>query len=105
MARESIGWIGLGNIGLPMARRVVQAGYEVTICGHARREPVDELKRLGAREAATPDLLARASDVGISIVRDVHQTEEILLGLDGLWAGFHPGQLLVLSSTLPPDFC
>jgi phosphoglycerate dehydrogenase-like enzyme len=45
---EKVGFIGLGDIGLPMAKRVVTHGYQVTLCGHVRREPVEEMKSLGA---------------------------------------------------------
>lgn len=105
MQQERIGWIGLGSIGLPMAKRLVKHGYAVTTCGHRRREPVEEMKQLGAREAATPKGVAQAADIIFSMARDVPQTEEALFGAQGVWDGLRAGQLLVLSSTVLPDFC
>ena len=105
MQQERIGWIGMGNIGLHMAKRLAAAGYTVTVAGHSRREPVEEMKRLGAREAATPKEVAEASDVVFTMVRDVPQTETVLYGPGGLWSSLRPGMVLVLSSTLLPNFC
>jgi len=105
VGQERIGWIGLGSIGLPMAQRLVKHGYAVTTCGHQRRAPVEEMRQSGAAEAATPRAVAGAADVVFSMVRDMPQTEEVLFGAQGVWEGLRPGQLLVLSSTLLPDFC
>ncbi|MFQ5874077.1 MAG: NAD(P)-dependent oxidoreductase [Dehalococcoidia bacterium] len=105
MQKERIGWIGLGNIGLPMAKQLVKHGYEVTICGHTRRQPVEEMKSMGASEVKTPKEVAEAADVVFSMVRDVPQTSEVLFGEQGLWEGLRAGHILVLSSTLLPDFC
>lgn len=105
MAKEKIGWIGLGNIGLPMAKRLVGAGFEVIVCGHVRRQPVEEMKAMGAREVANPKEVAGASSIIFSMVRDVPQTEEVLFGPKGVWEGAKRGSTLVLSSTLAPDFC
>ncbi len=105
MHKERIGWIGLGNIGLPMAKQLVQHGYEVTTCGHTRRQPVEEIKSMGANEVSNPKEVAQAADVVFSMVRDVPQTREVLFGEQGLWEGLRAGQILVFSSTLLPDFC
>ncbi|MDP7239628.1 MAG: NAD(P)-dependent oxidoreductase [Dehalococcoidia bacterium] len=105
MEKKKIGWIGLGNIGLPMAKQLVKHGYKVTVCGHTRRQPVKEMKSLGASEVKTIREVAEASDIVFSMVRDVPQTGEVLLGEQGLWEGMRADQILVLSSTLLPSFC
>jgi len=56
---KRVGFIELGDIGLPMAKRVVTSGFETTVCGHViRRKPVEETKSLGARESKTPKEVA-----------------------------------------------
>jgi 3-hydroxyisobutyrate dehydrogenase-like beta-hydroxyacid dehydrogenase len=105
MEMERIGWIGLSNIGLPMAKQLVKHGYEVTVCGHARRPPVEEMKSMGASEVKTLREVAEVSDMVFSMVRDVPQTREVLFGEQGLWEGLRDEHILVLSSTLLPDFC
>lgn len=102
---KKVGYLGMGDIGLPMAKRVVTNGYEVTVCGGRRREPVEEMKKLGAKEAASPKEVALASDAVISMVRDDAQTEEIVFGAKGLLAGARKGSVIILMSTLTPAFC
>lgn len=105
MVRD-VGFIGLGNIGLPMARRLASSGsFRVTVCGHRRREPLETMAAAGARVASNPRQAAEASQVFISMVRDQPQTEQALFGEGGAWEALGPGTVLVLSSTLSPDFC
>lgn len=63
----SVGWIGLGNIGAPMAHRVLAAGFPLQLWAR-RRESMLELERAGARVAESPEALARASDIVATIV-------------------------------------
>lgn len=100
-----VGFLGMGDIGLPMAKRLVTNGYEVTICGGRRREPVEVMKALGAKEVASPKEVALASDVVIGMVRDNVQTEEIVFGENGILAGAGQGSVIILMSTLTPAFC
>jgi len=100
-----VGFIGLGDIGLPMAKRVVTHGYEVTVCGHVRREPIEEMKRLGAKEVKTPKEVAAASDVTITMVRDDNDTREVILGPGGVLEGAKEGSGIIMTSTLSPAFC
>ena len=100
-----VGFIGLGDIGLPMAKRVVTHGYEVTVCRHVRREPIEEMKRLGAEEVKTPKEVAAASDVTITMVRDDNDTREVILGPGGVLEGAKEGSGIIMTSTLSPAFC
>jgi len=102
---EKVGFIGLGDIGLPMAKRIVSGGYQVTVCGHVRREPVEEMKRLGAQEARTPKEVAQASEVVITMVRDDPQSDRVILGPDGVLEGAKASDCIIMMSTLSPDFC
>ncbi len=103
---KDIGFIGLGNIGLPMAKRLATSGsFQVTVCGHRRREPLEEMAAAGARAVSTPREVAVASQVLITMVRDQPQTDQVLFGQDGAWEGLGSGSTLILSSTLTPDYC
>ncbi|MCX5998523.1 MAG: NAD(P)-dependent oxidoreductase [Chloroflexi bacterium] len=102
---DRVGFIGLGDIGLPMAKRIVSHGYEVTICGHVRRDPVEEMKRLGAKEAKTPKEVAEASDVVITMLRDDDDTGRLILGEGGVLEGTRNGSGIIMMSTLSPAFC
>jgi 3-hydroxyisobutyrate dehydrogenase len=102
---KRVGFLGMGDIGLPMAKRVVTNGYDVTVCGNLRREPVEGMKKLGAKEVASPKEVALASDVIISVVRDNEQTSKIVFGENGILAGAKKGSVIILMSTLTPAFC
>jgi 3-hydroxyisobutyrate dehydrogenase-like beta-hydroxyacid dehydrogenase len=102
---SKVGFIGLGDIGLPMAKRVVTHGYEVTVCGHTRREPIEEMKGLGAKEVKTPKEVAQASEVTITMVRDDVDTGEVVLGPNGVLEGSKEDSGIIMMSTLSPAFC
>jgi 3-hydroxyisobutyrate dehydrogenase-like beta-hydroxyacid dehydrogenase len=102
---EKVAFIGLGDIGLPTAKRVITHGYEVTVCTHRRREPVDEMKKLGAREVPTAEAATRASDIIITMLRDDSDTSELILGNGRLLESAKAGSALIMMSTLSPAFC
>jgi 3-hydroxyisobutyrate dehydrogenase-like beta-hydroxyacid dehydrogenase len=105
MTEERVGWIGLGSIGLPMARTLQRKGYQVTVVGHQRREPVEAMKRDGAKEANSPRELAKECQIIFSMVWNREQTEEVVFGSNGLWQELGADHTLILCSTLTPDFC
>jgi len=101
---ERIGFIGLGGMGLPMAKRVRSCGYDVTVCGHIRREPIEEMKSLGATEANNPKEVAHASDIVITMLRNDDDTGEVVLGQNGVLEGIKDGGGIIMTSTLSPNF-
>ena len=58
-----IGFIGVGLMGHGMAKNIVTKGYPLVVLGHRRREPVEHLKSLGAKEASTAREVAAACDI------------------------------------------
>jgi 3-hydroxyisobutyrate dehydrogenase len=104
-AVKKVGFIGLGDIGLPMAKRIVIGGFETVVCGHRRREPVEEMKRLGARESGTPREVAEATEVTVIMVQNDKQAEEVIFGPDGLLEGTKAGDAILLMGTFSPSFC
>lgn len=97
----NVGWIGLGLIGKPMARRLLQAGYPLTVWNRTQAKAAD-LAREGARLAATPREAAAAADVLFTCVSDPPAVEAVLWGDDGAMAGLRAGSVLVDSSTVAP---
>jgi len=100
-----IGFIGLGEVGLPMAKRVISHGYSMAVCSHVSREPVEEMKKLGAREVASPSAVAEISDVVITAVRDDSQSAEVILGPKSIMEGARQGLGIIMMSALSPQFC
>lgn len=102
MSDETIGFIGLGIMGRPMAHNLLAAGRAVVVHNRSRG-PVDELVAAGAEAADTPRQVAERSDVVITMLPDAPDVEAVLRGVDGVLAGTRAGQLLIdMSSISPP---
>lgn len=101
----AIGFIGLGDIGRPMARRLCQAGFQVFSCANRNREAIEALKEAGLIECANPREVARHADILFTIVVDDKQTDTVLYGETGALAGLKTGAVLVVMSTVSPAYC
>jgi 3-hydroxyisobutyrate dehydrogenase-like beta-hydroxyacid dehydrogenase len=99
--KPSVGFIGLGLMGNPMAANILKAGHELTIWNRTASRG-DELVSLGANRAATPKELAAASEVIVTIVSDPPALESVLWGDTGVFAGIKRGSVLIESSTVNP---
>lgn len=98
---ERVGFIGLGIMGMPMARNLMDSGYELTV--HNRSpEKAEELGKKGAVVAATPREVAQNSDVVITMLPDSPQVREVVAGEDGVLEGISEGALLIDMSTISP---
>jgi len=100
--KPSVGFIGLGLMGRPMAINLLKAGYAVTVWNRTRAR-AEELVAQGATLAATPRETAAHADVLFTIVSDPPAVEAILWGENGALAGLRKGCVLVDSSTVSPD--
>jgi 2-hydroxy-3-oxopropionate reductase len=98
---DRVGFIGLGIMGEPMARRLLEAGFPLTV--HSRSPaPVESLVAAGASAASPASEVARASDVVITMLPDTDDVERVMLGDDGVVAGIRPGSLAIDMSTVDP---
>jgi len=98
----NIAFIGMGTIGAPMARRLVRAGYDVTVHNRTREreEPVAEA---GAKRAGSPKEAAEGKDLVITMVSDTPDVEAVILGENGVIHGAQPGSIVVDMSTVSPS--
>ena len=97
MAR--IGFIGLGNMGLPMAQNLIKAGHAL-IGFDVSRQQVDKLVATGGAAASGVSQAATDVDCVITMLPAGQQVRECYLGADGVVAAAKPGTLLVDSSTI-----
>ena len=98
-----IGWIGAGLMGHGAAKNILERGrYPLTVMGHRNREPVDDLVRRGAAEAADPAAVAAASDIVFLCLPSSVEVEAVLAGDRGLLAAMRPGMTLVDCTTADP---
>ena len=100
--KTSVGLIGLGLMGRPMAANLLKAGHDLTVWNRTASR-ADELVAKGAKRAATPRDVAAASEVVITIVSDPPALESVLWGEAGVFAGLRPGSALIESSTVMPS--
>ena len=98
---DRVGFVGLGIMGKPMARNLMDAGYELTV--HNRSpEKAEELGEAGASVAASPKEVAESSDIIITMLPDSPQVREVVAGEGGVLEGIDEGSLLVDMSTISP---
>lgn len=97
-----VGFVGLGRMGFPMARNLIQAGFSV-VAHNRSRASVDRLAALGARVASTAAEVARSVDVLVSCVLTPEQVEQVYLGPQGAIEGARAGQVFVDTSTIYPE--
>ena len=98
---ERVGFIGLGIMGLPMAKNLMQAGYDLSV--HNRSpEKAQELGEQGATVATSPREVAENSDVIITMLPDSPQVREVVAGEGGLLEGITEGSLIIDMSTISP---
>ncbi len=102
MSKESVGFIGLGAMGVGMAANVIKNGYPLTVMGNKTRAPVERLVSMGATEVSTPAELAAVSDVVILCVTTSDVVEKLVFGDDGLLAGAKKPFLLIDCGTSQP---
>jgi len=100
--KPTVGFIGLGLMGRPMAANLLKAGCELTVWNRTASR-ADSLVAQGAKLAASPRDLAAASEVIFTIVSDPPALESVLWGDSGVFAGMRSGSVLVESSTVSPD--
>lgn len=99
--KERIGFIGLGIMGLPMARNLMKAGYSLTV-NNRSPEPEQALAAEGASVARTAREVAEASDIVITMLPDSPQVEEVVLGEHGVAEGIKQGGLFIDMSSIAP---
>lgn len=98
---EKVGFIGLGNMGKPMAKNLLKAGYSLTVYDVVE-SAVQELVSLGANPATSPSDVAAKSDIIITMLPNSPHVEQVILGPNGVIEGANPGSLIVDMSSIAP---
>lgn len=97
----TIGFIGLGLMGKPMAKNLLKAGFPVVV--HSRSQPpVDELVAAGATRASTPADVARGTTRIVTMLPDSPDVEKVLTAPNGIFDGVQPGTIIIDCSSIAP---
>jgi len=94
-----IGFLGLGKMGMPMARRLLGAEHEITVWNRTR-ERAEAMAAAGAEVASTPAEAARGADAVLTMLFDDAAHEDVVFGAEGLLEGLPPGGLHISLSTI-----
>ncbi|MCS6953826.1 MAG: 2-hydroxy-3-oxopropionate reductase [Bryobacterales bacterium] len=99
--QQTIGFIGLGIMGKPMAKNLLKAGYALVV-HDINPAPVEELCALGAQRAASSRDVASRAEIVITMLPDGPDVEQVVLGPEGVLEGARPGMVLVDMSSISP---
>jgi 3-hydroxyisobutyrate dehydrogenase-like beta-hydroxyacid dehydrogenase len=99
--KPKIGFIGLGMIGMPMARNIIKNGYEMWVYD-LKSAAVEETVSAGARSSDSAANAAAESDVVITMVPDAPDVEKAALGAGGIIEGIRSGSIYMDMSTIDP---
>lgn len=97
----TVGFIGLGLMGRPMAKHVLAGGYSLVVHNRSRAA-VEDLVAAGGRDGGSPKGVAAESDVVITVLPDGPDVKSVLTGPDGVFEGLRQGATIVDMSTISP---
>jgi 3-hydroxyisobutyrate dehydrogenase-like beta-hydroxyacid dehydrogenase len=98
---KTVGFVGLGDMGAPMAANVLKAGYPL-VAYDINPAKNERIAALGAQVAAGPANVARRARTVISMVDTTAQAEEVMVGPGGFMEAAQPGDLVISMSTIDP---
>jgi 3-hydroxyisobutyrate dehydrogenase len=99
---EKLGYLGVGMMGFPMTRRLINAGYDVTVWNRSAGKAA-ALIEAGAKPAALPRDVAATAGIIFMCLTDADAVEKVVFGPDGLAAVTGSGKLVVDFSSIHPD--
>jgi len=98
---EKIGFIGLGIMGKPMAKNLIDAGYPVVVYD-IRKEALEEMVSYGAKRASSSKDVASQVEVIITMLPNSPEVKNAALGKEGVIEGVKRGQILIDMSSIAP---
>ena len=101
MMFESIGFIGIGAMGTPMTKRLIEAGYKV-VAHDINPSAIIRAKKLGAETAASPREIAERCNPIITMLPKSDNVEKVVLGQEGIIEGAKEGSILIDMTTAYP---
>lgn len=100
-----LGFLGLGIMGYPMARHLLEAGHEVALWSHTSAKAQRlAAQHAGARVCATPAEVASGAEIVFLCVGDTAMSEQVTFGPDGLIEALAPGSIVADCSTVAPSY-
>ena len=98
-----VGFIGLGNMGRPMAKNLIKAGYKLLVYDKFAKS--DDLQSLGAEKAVSNKDVASKSEIIITMLPNSSQVKEAILGAGGVAEGVKKSTIVIEMSSISPETC
>ena len=98
---DTIGFIGLGVMGKPMAKNLIKGGHSLVVYNRSRGA-VDEVVEAGAKAATSPADVARQATIIITMVPDTPDVELVITGADGVLSTVQRGAIVIDMSSISP---
>jgi len=99
---KKIGFVGLGDMGIGLAKNLLEKGFELTGFD-LRKDRMDEMVRLGGKAAVNCREVGQNADTVFVMVLNGQQVKEVVLGKDGLVEGLNKGSTIVVTATIEPS--
>src|SRR5438477_12600340 len=99
--KTKIAFIGLGNMGLPIARNLLKAGHQLRLYNRTRGR-AEALRAPGVEIADTPAAASRKAAVAITMLADDSAVEQVVFAADGILGALPPGGIHISLSTISP---
>ena len=99
---HTLGWIGLGHMGAPMAKNLLEAGYKVNVYNRSL-EKTTSLVESGATKLDSPKEVVEQSDIVFIMLSDSKAVQAVLTQNNGVLTAIHPGKVVVDMSTISPE--
>jgi 2-hydroxy-3-oxopropionate reductase len=99
--KKTVGFIGLGIMGKPMAKNLLKAGFPLMVYSRSK-DSIEDLTKEGAFPALSPKEVAERSDVIITMLPDSPEVRDVILGENGVVHGIRPGTLMIDMSSINP---
>jgi 3-hydroxyisobutyrate dehydrogenase-like beta-hydroxyacid dehydrogenase len=97
-----IGWIGLGNMGVPMSKNLLKAGYDVVVYNRTKKK-AGEVLALGAKWVDTPAEVAKQVSFIFTMIADDDALKAVYFGEEGILSKIEPGKIIIDMSTVSPE--
>lgn len=102
MSKLKLGWLGLGNMGIPMAQNLLKAGFDLTVFNRTK-DKEKELIDAGASRAGSAAQLLEDCEVVLTMLSDDAAVKEVFNGASGLLSKRQQGKLIINMSTVSPE--
>lgn len=99
---QTLGWIGLGHMGTPMATNLLKAGYKVIVYNRSEDRTIP-LVELGAKKANSPKEVVEQSDINFIMLSDANAIQSVLTQENGVLGAITQGKVVVDMSTISPQ--